>query len=386
MDFQPGSEQQQLATALGRLLERHFDFDARKRAIEQAWSPELWMQLAELGVLGLPFSESDGGFSWSAADMTGAMEIMGSALMIEPYLSTIGFAGRVITIAASQSQKAAALLPPMIAGTLRVVVAHTEEDSRYDLTQVTTSATRHNGTWTLNGGKIAVLHAPCAHKLIVSARHADGTGLFLIDAEASGLRMRSYCTFDDMPAADITLTNVSVSEEAIIGSIDAGCDTIEEAIDFATALMLSEAVGVMQYAYDQTVAYLKVRKQFGVSLGSFQALQHRAVDMMIALEQARSIALLAAVAVDTEVDPAKRSRAVSAGKIKIADTCRSIRHEAVQLHGGIGMTHELKLSHAFRRMTGIGQLFGDAGYHLQRFAQCDDEVAKTEGSALTAIH
>jgi alkylation response protein AidB-like acyl-CoA dehydrogenase len=265
----------------------------------------------------------------------------------------------------------------VIEGRLKVAFAHTEPGARYDLAHVGSSAKKAGSIWLLDGEKRVVLGAPLAGKLIVSARtsgkagEANGISLFLVDRAAAGVSLRPYATLDEARAADVTLKGVEVGADALVGREGAAFALIEEVVDFATALVCAEAVGAMKQANDATLEYLKTRKQFGVPIGTFQALQHRMVDMVIAAEQARSMAYLACAKVDGEKDARERARLVSAAKVKIADACRHVSQESIQLHGGMGMTEELKVSHTFRRLTMIAQQFGDADHHLARFAALD---------------
>jgi alkylation response protein AidB-like acyl-CoA dehydrogenase len=254
--------------------------------------------------------------------------------------------------------------------------AHTEPGARYDVAHVAMRAKKSGDGWVLDGDKRMVLHGGAADVLVVSARTAGGErdqkgiSLFLVERSAPGVKVTEYRTIDNLRVADIRFTNVAVTRDALIGAEGGGFALAEEVVDYATALVCAEAVGAIKYAHDSTLQYLKERRQFGVPIGTFQALQHRMVDILISLEQARSIATLACVKVDT-ADAAERRRVVSAAKIKIADAARHVSQEAVQLHGGMGMTEELKISHTFRRLTMIAQAFGDADHHLERFAACD---------------
>jgi len=298
------------------------------------------------------------------------MQAIGRGLLLEPVLPAVATAGRLIARLGSDAQKAR-WLPGILDGTLRTAFAHGEAGSRYDLAAVEARATRTAGGWRLDGTKTTVLHAPMATCLVVSARADDGLGLFVVDAGAPGLRRRSLRTVDDLRAADVTLTGVDVPSDARLGANDA-LAAIEEATDFATVLLCAEAVGAMQSACDATLEYLKTRKQFGQPIGAFQALQHRMVDMTIATEQARSITLLACARVDAaargDIDAHERARTVSAAKVKIAEACRHVGQEAIQLHGGMGMTIEMKVAHTFKRLTMLAQQCGDADHRLARFA------------------
>ena len=361
MKFDYNEEQQLLADSVRRFVAQDYGFEARRKIVGSAagFSAPVWSTIADLGLLGLPFSADAGGFGGGAVDLMSSMEAFGEALLVEPYLSTV-MAARFVARAGSVEQRER-ILPAVIEGKMKMAFAQTEKDARYDLGYVNAVA---KGA-TISGEKLAVLHAPLADQLVVSARSSTGIGLYLVDAKASGITMRSYRTLDEMPAADVSFASVAATP---IGKGDAVA-LIEEVVDFATALICAEAVGAMKYANDATLEYIKARKQFGVPIGSFQALQHRMVDMVISYEQARSMASLACVKVDSEKDPAERKRIVSAAKIKIADASRHVSQEAIQLHGGMGMSEELKVSHTFRRLTAIARQFGDADHHLARFAR-----------------
>jgi alkylation response protein AidB-like acyl-CoA dehydrogenase len=318
-----------------------------------------------------------GGFGGGAVDLMPVMEAFGDALLVEPFLSTIGLGAQFVARGASPERRRQ-ILPAIVEGRLKMAFAHTERDARYDLRQVTTRARRADGGYAIDGEKRVVLHAPCADLLVVSARtqggddDASGISLFLVEPAANGVSMARHRTLDDCMAADVTLQNVEIRADALIGEEGNGLTLIEEVVDYATALVCAEAVGAIRCANEATLEYLKTRKQFGVPIGSFQALQHRMVDMMIEHEQAQSMASLACATVDSERDPVQRKRMVSAAKIRVADACRHVSQEAVQLHGGMGMSDELKVSHTFRRLTIIAQQFGDADHHLARFAAVSD--------------
>jgi alkylation response protein AidB-like acyl-CoA dehydrogenase len=245
--------------------------------------------------------------------------------------------------------------------------AHSEAGARYELDQVATTATAAGAGWQLDGAKAVVLGAPSADKLIVSARDAKGISLFLVDAKAPGVTLRAYPTQDGARAADIRLDKVAVGADALIGTAGGALPVIERAVDYANAALCAEAVGIMSALNEVTLEYLKTRKQFGVPIGKFQALQHRMADMVIATEQARSMATLAAVRVDS-TDAAERSRSVAAAKAYVTQSARVVGQQAVQLHGGMGVVDELNVAHYFKRLTMIGLAFGDADYHLGRFS------------------
>jgi alkylation response protein AidB-like acyl-CoA dehydrogenase len=377
MNFDLSEEQQLLADSLKRYLSNEYSIDARARIVDSpaGWSETVWAALAEMGLLGVPFAEEHGGFGGTAMDVMLVMEALGEALVVEPYWVNVGLAGRLVTRGGSAEQQKK-ILPALIQGKQKLAFAHTERTARYDLRHVGARARRFGQGFTLEGEKRAVLHGAGADTLIVSARTSGsdtdpgGISLFLVDRGASGLTVKDYRTIDELRAADVWLSGVTVPADALLGAEGRALALIEDAADYATALLCAEAVGAMRFANETTLEYLKNRRQFGVPIGSFQALQHRMVDMVISYEQARSMAYLACVKVDT-AGPAERRHAVSAAKIKVADACRHVSQEAVQLHGGMGMTEELKISHTFRRLTMIGQTFGDAEHHLERFAAFD---------------
>jgi alkylation response protein AidB-like acyl-CoA dehydrogenase len=374
MNFELNQEQQLLADTLKRFAANDYTFEARTRIVASpaGWSDKVWTSLAEMGLLGLPFPAEHDGFGGTAVDVMIVMETIGEALIVEPYLVTVGLGGQLVLRGGSPAQRQR-LLPAIAQGECRMAFAHVEPGARYDLAQVGLRARRQGDGFVLDGDKRVVLHGAAADVLVVSARTAgegtdpNGVSLFLVDRTAAGVTVKEYRTIDELRAADITLSGVAVPREALLGLEGAGLPLIEEVVDYATALLCAEAVGAIRYANDTTLEYLKTRRQFGVPIGTFQALQHRMVDMVISYEQARSMACLACVKVDT-ARPAERRRVVSAAKVKVADACRHVSQESVQLHGGMGMSEELKVSHTFRRLTMIAQTFGDAEHHLERFA------------------
>ena len=379
MDFQYSEEQQLLADSVARLADQHYDFEARKRVIasERGHSPEAWRQLAELGLTALTLPAEHGGFDGGALDLVATMETIGQSLMLEPFVSTVGLGARLIARLGTAAQKQA-LLPAVADGRLVFALAHAEHDSRHDASQVSAQAVRHAGGWRLSGVKSLVLDAPVADKLVVSARTSGeptdpaGVSLFLVDVTCPGLQMKSLRTQDNRRAADIVLNEATLPAEALLGPEGGAYEAIVEALDFAIALECAEAVGAMRSANLATLEYLKTRRQFGVPIGSFQALQHRLVDMFVSAEQARSITLLACSRVDAaargEIGASERMRTVSAAKVKVCEAARHVGQEAVQLHGGMGMTQEMKVAHTFKRLTMIAQTMGDADWHLERFA------------------
>jgi alkylation response protein AidB-like acyl-CoA dehydrogenase len=368
MNFDYNEEQRLLAESVRRFVAQDYGFEERRRIVAspEGCSTRAWATMSDLGLLGLSVSADYGGFGGCAVDLMSTLEAIGDALVVEPYLATV-LGARFIARCGSKAQKQA-LLPAVAEGRLKLAFAHTEAGARYDLGFVELQAKAIDGGYELSGEKKVVLHAPQADRLIVSARTARGLALFLVARDAPGVTMKPYRTVDELRAADVKLSGVRVGHDERLGSDPVPLAEIEEVVDFATALLCAEAVGAIKFANDTTLEYLKTRKQFGVPIGSFQALQHRLVDMVISYEQARSMASLACARVDAEKDPAQRKRIVSAAKVRIADACRHVSQEAVQLHGGMGMSEELKVSHTFRRLTMIAQQFGDADHHLERFA------------------
>ena len=379
MDFELNEEQQLLADSVRKYLASAYDFEARKKLVASpsGFSQPAWSMLSEMGLTAIPFATGAGGFGGGAVDMMAAMETFGEALVVEPLLDHIALASRLIAHTGTATQRADTL-PALLDGSRKATFAYLERGRRYALDAATTTAAKSAAGWTLNGEKIVVIGAPLADVFVVSAKTPGGTGLFLVDSKTPGVRVNAYRTVDGQRAGDVAFSNVALGADAILGT-DLGNEgnslvAIEEAIDFATALLCSEAVGAMKYACDATLEYLKTRKQFGAPIGAFQALQHRMVDMFMAAEQSRSMAMMVACKVDAAANSnaastiAARKKAVSSAKVFIADAARLVSQESVQLHGGMGMTEEMKISHTFRRLTVLAQRFGDADHHLARYA------------------
>ena len=377
MDFDLSEEQRLLQESVGKLIADEYDFEKRKAYAKEpaGYSEARWAQYAELGLLGLPFPESLGGSGGTPVETMIVMEAFGRGLVLEPYLATVILGGGLLRLCGSAAQRQE-LIPAIAKGKLRLAFAHTERQSRYDLTDIATSARAAGGGYVLSGEKGVVLHGDSADRLVVLARtaggqrEASGLSLFLVDPRAEGVQRRGYPTQDGLRAAEITFRDVRLAPEALIGAKDQAWPVVERVIDGAIAAVSAEAVGVMSAAHEITVEYLKTRKQFGVPIGSFQALQHRAVDMLVSLEQARSMAYLATMMADSE-DTAERRRMISAAKVQIGRSARFVGQQAIQLHGGIGMTMEYKVSHYFKRASMIDTLFGDADHHLAIVAGTD---------------
>jgi len=368
MDFNYTEEQLALQDTLRRFIARDYPFEHRRALANSAdgFDRAAWKTFADFGILALPFHEDFGGLNGNAVDTMLVMEMLGRGLALEPYVPTVVLCGGLIRDAGSTAQKEE-LLPAIAGGELMLALAHFEPGARYELDHVATTATAAGSGWQLDGAKAVVLGAPSADKLIVSARDGKGISLFLVDAKAPGVTLRAYPTQDGARAADIRLTKVTVGADALMGAAGGALPAIERAVDYANAALCAEAVGIMSALNEITLEYLKTRKQFGVPIGKFQALQHRMADMVIATEQARSMATLAAVRVDS-TDAAERSRSVAAAKAYVTQSARVVGQQAVQLHGGMGVVDELNVAHYFKRLTMIGLAFGDADYHLGRFS------------------
>jgi pimeloyl-CoA dehydrogenase small subunit len=372
MDFDLSDDQRLLKDSVDRLVADQYQFEQRKKYATgpAGYSAAMWDQITEMGLLGLPFEETLGGFGGGAVETAIVMDAFGRGLVLEPYFATVILGGALLRRAASASMLGA-LAPKVAAGKLKLAFAHVERHSRYDLADVSTTAKKDGGNYILDGAKSVVIHGDTADRIFVTARLAgdrrsrDGIGLFLVDPATPGVARRGYPTQDGQRGAELTLTNARVSAGDLLS--DNALPVIEHVIDEAIAALCAEAVGAMQSMQDLTLEYLKTRKQFGRPIGSFQVLQHRSVDMLVAVEQARSMAMFAAV-MASEENPIERRRAISAAKVQIGRSARLVGQEAIQLHGGIGMTQEYAVGHYFKRVTIIDQLYGDADTHLTYLA------------------
>jgi len=396
MDFNFKEEQLQLADALRRWIARDYTFEARRAIVASpaGVSDTAWATLAELGLTALPLPASHGGFDGDAVDMFVVMQELGRGLVVEPYFATM-LGAEFLRHGASHG----VLLDRVASGDLKLACALGERQSRHDLRDIATRATRATratGTgqdgWLLHGEKKVVLHGAQAGVLVVSARTGgaqrdeDGITLFAVPADASGIAIRDVRMLDGQRAADVLLRDVRVDDGAVIGTVGGGWRVLEAVADHGAGLLCAEALGAMDALFAATLDYLKTRQQFGVAIGKFQALQHRMADMYVHLEQARSMALLAAVRLAGAArDPAdagvaaERRRAVAAAKYRVGQAARFVGQQAIQLHGGMGVTDELPAAHYFRRLSTIELTLGDADHHLARFiaqpAFYDDEEA-----------
>lgn len=373
MDFSFTEEQTLLRNVVQRFVQDRYTFEARGRVIatDEGMSRGDWRQFAELGLLAAPFPEDYGGLGGSAIEVMIVMEEFGRGLVVEPYVQNVVLAGGLLLAGGTEDQKTANL-PPLLGGERLFALAHSEAQARYDLADVAATARRDGGGFVLDGAKTVVPGAPWADNLIVSARTAGGgsdprgISLFLVDREAPGLSVRDYATWDGGRAAEVLLEGVRVGADALLGPEGGALELIEEVGDRAIAALCAEAVGCMAALNADTGEYCRTRKQFGAPIGSFQAVQHRLVDMYIAQEQSLSLTYLATLKLDAPA--AERRKAVSAAKVQVGQAGRFVGQQAVQLHGGMGMTEELRVGHYFRRLTAIDALFGDVDHHLRRFA------------------
>src|SRR5712691_186627 len=377
MDFDFTEEQRLLRDSVDRLLADRYAFDKRRLYLTEpeGWSRALWAQYAELGLLGLPFAEAHGGFGGGGIELMLVMEAFGRALVLEPYLATVVLAGTALRLAGSEAQQSA-LVPRVAEGELLLAFAHSERQARYDLSDVLTTAKPRAGGWVIDGAKSVVAQGDSAAMLIVSARTAGdrndpaGITLFLVDGAANGVARRAYTMRDGTRAAEISLSSVELGTDAVLGEVGGGFPVIERVVEAGIAATAAEAVGNMETMQALTLEYLKTRQQFGRPIGQNQALQHRATEMFVSLEQARSMAMLAAMMVD-EPNAAERAHNIAMAKIGVGQAARFVSQNAVQLHGGIGMTEEYAVGHYFRRVMVIEHSFGDTAHHLSRLA---DEV------------
>jgi pimeloyl-CoA dehydrogenase small subunit len=378
MDFEPSDDQRLLVESVTRMLSDTYSFAQRKgyMALDGGYSSAIWSQFAELGLLGLPFAEEYGGFGGGAQEVMLVMQAFGRVLVLEPYLSTVVLAGTAVKAAGTAEQKAA-LLPAIADGSLKMAFAHGERQARYDLTDVITTAKRSGSGWVLDGSKTVVSHGEAADKIIVTARTGgerhdpDGITLFLVDTTAPGVARRGYLSRDDTRAADISLSNVTVTEADVLGAVDRGLPIIQRVIEAGIAATAAETVGAMEAMNEMTLEYSKTRVQFGQPIGTYQVVQHRMADMFMAQEQGRSMAMLATMSVDNP-DEAVRAHDIAMAKVGVGQAGRYVSQSAVQMHGGIGMTEEYAVGHYFRRCMVIERLFGDPAYYLQRLAETVD--------------
>ncbi|TRD10764.1 pimeloyl-CoA dehydrogenase small subunit [Erythrobacter insulae] len=371
MDFNFTEEQEMVRDGLSRMVREQYDWETRRKAIESeaGWRPEVWAQLAELGILGMPFSEDDGGFGGGAIDSMVIMEEFGKGLVVEPFVPTVVCAGGFLKHAGTEAQKEDHLAA-IISGERVFAFAYAEPQGRGDYANLTTTAKKDGDAFVLNGHKAVVIGAPWASHLVVTARtsgdqrDAQGISVFIIDKSSDGVVTRDYETVDGRRASEVYFENVAVLPDALIGEEGAALPLIEKVADEAIAALCAEACGAMKVAHAQTVEYSKQRKQFGVPIGKFQVLQHRMVDMYTAYETSVSLTYLATLKLGT--DDKERKRTVSAAKVGVGQAARLVGQEAVQIHGGNGVTDEYAIGHYFKRLTIFENEFGNVDHHMKR--------------------
>lgn len=379
MDFTHTEERRMLGETIARFLADNYTMETRNKLAEsdEGFSRDYWARMAELGIIGALFSEEDGGFGGKGFDISAVFEELGRAAVVEPFLQSGVLGGGLIAALGSDAQKA--VLESVMAGETLVALAHGEPEGRYELAEVATRAEQEGSGWKLAGQKAVVTSGDSADLLVVSARVSgalddpDGIALFLVDANAEGIERRGYPTMDGGRAAEIALNGVTVEGSALLGKPGAAYEALEAACAAATLAICAEAVGAMEASKELTLEYLRTRTQFGRPIGQFQALQHRMADVLIEIEQARSSVINAAGHLDA--DRLTRERSVSAAKNMIGRVGKLVAEETIQLHGGIGMTHEYALPHFAKRIVMIDHMLGDSDHHLQRYIELAREAS-----------
>lgn len=372
MDFSLSEEQKLIKQQVEKFVQNDYSFDRRNKILKmsEGFDRAIWKQFAELGWLGIPFAEADGGFGGGPVETSLLMEAFGTAMVLEPYLSTVVLAGNAVAFAGSAEQKAE-LLGGIIGGDLLMSLAYAEAQSGYNLAYVTSTAKKSGAAYSVSGEKVVVLGGQSADKFIVSARTSNGTAdeagisLFVVDAKAAGVTVKAYQTMDGGRGANLSLVNAPA---ILLGQEGQGFAVLERAVDYATVAACAQALGEMDSSFKKTLAYVKTREQFGKPIGSFQVIQHRLVDMFTHTETSRSMLFMAGMRVSSS-NVKERKKAVSAAKVYIGQKARLLAQDAVQLHGGIGMTEELDIGHYFRRLTLFCSIFGSTNHHMKRFAQ-----------------
>ena len=372
MDFTFNEEQTLIQDQVDQFVQKEYDWETRQSLSnsELGFGEDNWKKFADLGWLGISVSEDSGGFGGSAIESMLIMEAFGKGLVVEPFLETIIMAGGMIDDNGSDEQKSS-ILEPVISGQMHLAIAYAEPQSRFNLADVVTEAKEDGDNYVLNGYKSVVMNGPSADKIIVSARTSSsqldesGISLFIVDANAEGLNKTNYKTVDGRRASDLTLENVKVSKSDLIGNPDSGLTILESAIDKAILAISAEAVGAMEVLYKTTVEYCKTREQFGTAIGKFQVLQHRMVDMFMEYEQCKSLLFMATMKHEEGAPDAKT--AISGLKYQVGKAGKFIGQQAVQLHGGMGVTDELNVGHYFKRLTTVGTIFGNTDYHLKKY-------------------
>ena len=374
MDFSFSDEQNLIQRQVEQFIQRDYDWEKRQSLVssEVGFSEENWKTFAELGWLGISLSEESGGFGGNAIETMIVMEEFGKGLVVEPFLETIVLGATLVDLAGTSEQKKEILLP-VISGDLQLALAFTEPQSRFNLFDITTEAKHLGKDFILNGFKSVVMNGPAANKFIVTTRtsgnqrDSKGVTLFIVDSDSQGLTLRNYKTVDGRRASELTLEQVKVSTNSMLGSINNQSNSLEEAVDVATLALCAEAVGIMEVLYKSTVEYAKTREQFGQPIGKFQVLQHRMVDMFMEYEQSKSLLYMSTMKHAEKSMDAKKS--ISGLKYKIGKAGKFIGQQAIQIHGGMGVTDELNIGHFFKRLTTIGTIFGNSDFHLKRYSE-----------------
>lgn len=373
MDFNFTEEQTMIRDSLSRLIREQYDFDTRRKVVasKDGWRPEMWAQFAELGLLMAPFSEEDGGLGGGPIDAMVVMEEFGKGLVVEPYLPSVVCGGGFLK-RGSDAQKAEHLAGIM-SGEQIFAFAYAEPRGRYNLADLETTAKKDGAGYAITGHKAVVIGAPWATHFVVTARtsggrrDAKGVTVFVVAKDSKGVSTRDYPTVDGRRASEVYFENVSVSADAVIGEVDNGLPLVERVTDEAIAALCAEACGAMKVAHEMTVEYSRNRKQFGTAIGKFQVLQHRMVDMFMEHEQSVSMTYMATLKLDE--DDITRKKAASAAKVRIGQGGRFVGQQAIQIHGGMGMTDEMAVGHYFKRLTMIDAEFGNVDHHLKRYTE-----------------
>jgi len=373
MDFTFNEEQTLIQDQVDQFIQKEYDWETRQSLSNSdlGFGDNNWQKFAELGWLGISTSEECGGFGGSAIESMLIMEAFGKGLVVEPFLETIIMCGGLIDEHGTDQQKSS-ILESAIEGKMHLAMAYAEPQSRFNLSDVVTEAKEDGDSFVLNGYKSVVMNGPSANKLIVSARTSgaqldeNGITLFLIDGDAEGLNKTNYKTVDGRRASDLTIENLKVTKDNIIGQINDGFTLLDSSIDRAILAISAEAVGAMEVLYKTTVEYTKTREQFGTSIGKFQVLQHRMVDMFMEYEQCKSLLYMATM--KQEEGSIDSKKAISGLKYQVGKAGKFIGQQAVQLHGGMGVTDELNVGHYFKRLTTIGTIFGNTDYHLKKYS------------------
>ena len=376
MDLSLSVEHSILRDSVERFVRESYPSNKRRNFVDESkgFLQENWQKFSKLGWLGLNLPEEFGGNGGSAVDTMVVAEALGPGLILEPFLETVVIGSKLIQVGYNEKQKSE-FLSNLVRGRLILTFAFAEPQSRYSLSDVQLSAKPNGDQFVLNGKKAVVRHASSADKIIVSARTAGdrrdkrGITLFLVERNSPGLSRRDYRLQDDIPASELIFDNVCLRRTAMIGDLDCALPMVELVVDHGIAMVCAEAVGIMSALYTATLQYVKTREQFGQPIGKFQVIKHRMVDMLMACEEARSMAYMATLKLD-ESDPNVRKRAASAAKVSIGKAARFVGQQSIQLHGGMGMTDELDVGHYFKRLTMIDILFGDVDFHLKRYSAC----------------